>query len=71
MAIIDAPIVLRESSHPLASVNMQIIILPTVLSFVTKKALCTNKLSGGFQKRTNNRSIKRLFWVKSIGIKLK
>lgn len=49
-----ALIVLWESNHPPAYVNMQIFVLPTVPSFVTKIALCTNNLSGGFGKRTNN-----------------
>lgn len=59
VAIMDTPIVLRESNHPPAYVNMQIIFCPTVLSFVTKIALCTNNLSGGSGTRTNNQSIKR------------
>lgn len=60
MAIMEAPIVLKKSNHPPAYVNMQIIALPTVPSSVTKIAICTNNLSGGFGKRTNNGSIKRL-----------
>lgn len=55
----DAPIVLRELNHPPAYVNMQIIVLPTAPSFVTKIALSTSNLSGSFGKRTNNRPIKR------------
>lgn len=73
MAKMDAPIVLRVSNHSPACVNMQIIFLPTVPSFVTKIALCTNNLSGGFVKRTNkqiHQKIKRIYF-KSIGIELK